>query len=138
MVEDKKKVVMVVIVVVCLGLAAVIAVINFGGGGGGGGGAGAAGPVSMLCVNPDCGHIFEMTMEERREQMLAKGRAAMRRMGGPPASNCPQCGEESAYQANKCSKCNTVFIADYTSGDFADRCPECSYSAIEERRATKE
>jgi predicted RNA-binding Zn-ribbon protein involved in translation (DUF1610 family) len=136
MVEDKKKVVMVVIVVVCLGLAAVIAVINFGGGGGGG--AAAAGPVLTLCVNPDCGHTFEMTSEERRQQMLAKGRAAMRRGGGPPAFTCPQCGEESAYQANKCSKCNTVFIADYTSGDFSDKCPECGYSAIEERRAAKE
>ena len=137
MVEDKKKVVMVVIVVVCLGLAAVIAVKNYGGRGGGGGVA-AVGPAPMLCVNPDCGHIFELTREERREQMLTKGRQAMRRRGGPQAFICPQCGEESAYQANKCSKCNTVFIADYTSGDFADRCPECSYSAIEERRATKE
>lgn len=138
MIEDKKKVVMIVIIVACLGLAAVIAMKNFGGRGGGGGGAAATGPVSTLCVNSDCGHVFELTREDRREQMLAKGRGAMRRRGGPPAFTCPQCGEESAYQANKCSKCSTVFIADYTSGDFADRCPECGYSPIEERRASKE
>lgn len=137
MVEDKKKVVMIVIIVACLGLAAVIAVINLGGGdSGGGGGVAAAGPLPTLCVNRDCGHIFEMTRDEHRQQMRERGRMMGR--GGPPAFTCPQCGEESAYQANKCSKCNTVFIADYTSGDFADRCPECSYSAIEERRATKE
>ena len=134
MVEDKKKVVMIVIVVVCLGLAAVIAVKNYGGRGGGGGVA-AVGPAPMLCVNPDCGHIFELTREARREQMLAKGRAMRRR--GPMAFTCPQCGEESAYQANKCSKCSTVFIRDDTSGDFADRCPGCGYSAIEEKRASE-
>jgi len=130
--EDKKKVVMIVIVVVCLALAGALAYKNFGGGGGGGTSAAAQGPQVMLCVNPDCGHIFEMTIEERRQIMRERGRQ-MRR-GGPPAFTCPQCGEESAYQANKCTKCSTVFIADYTSGDFPDRCPECGYSAIEERR----
>ena len=136
MVEDKKKVVMIVIVVVCLGLAAVIAMINFGGGGGGAPGA-PTGPSPVLCVNPDCGHIFEMTQEERREQMLAKGRGAMARRR-TPSFTCPQCGEESAYQARKCTKCETVFIPDFGSDDFADRCPECGYSAIEERRESKE
>jgi len=136
MVEDKKKVVMIVIIVACLGLAAVIAMINFGGGGGGGAPGAPTGPSPMLCVNPDCGHIFEMTQEERRKQMLAKGRGAMaRRMA--PSFICPKCGEESAYQARKCPKCETVFIPDFGSGDFADRCPECGYSAIEERRESK-
>jgi hypothetical protein len=88
----------------------------------------------MLCVNPDCGHVFEMTTEERRQIMRERGRQ-MRR-GGPPAFTCSQCSEESAYQANNCSKCSTVFIGDYSSGDFPDRCPDpaCGYSAIEEKR----
>ncbi len=129
--EDKKKVVMIVIVVACLALAGALAYKNFGGGGGDIPAA-AQGPQPLLCVNPDCGHIFEMTMEERRQIMRERGRQ-MRR-GGPPAFTCPQCSEESAYQANKCTKCSTVFIADYTTSDFADRCPECGYSAIEERR----
>ena len=128
---DKKNVVMIVIVVVCLVLAGAFAIKNFGGGGGTS--PAAQGPQSMLCVNPDCGHVFEMTIDERRQIMRERGRQ-MRR-GGPPAFACPQCGEpDSAYQANKCSKCSTVFIGDYSSGDFADRCPECGYSAIEERR----
>jgi DNA-directed RNA polymerase subunit M/transcription elongation factor TFIIS len=131
---DKKNVVMIVIVVVCLVLAGAFAIKNFGGGGTS---ARAQGPQSVLCVNPDCGHVFEMTVDERRQIMRERGRQ-MRR-GGPPAFACPQCGEpDSAYQANKCSKCSTVFIGDYSSGDFADRCPECGYSAVEERRKLKE
>ena len=127
---DKKNVVMIVIVVVCLILAGAFAIKNFGGGGGTS--PTTTGPQSMLCVNPDCGHVFEMTTEERRQIMREQGR--MMRRGGPPAFTCPQCGEESAYQANKCPKCNTIFIRDFTSDDFADRCPECGYSAVEERR----
>ena len=84
--EDKKKVVMIVVVVVCLALAGALAYKNFGGGGGGPSAA-AQGPQVMLCVNPDCGHIFEMTMEERREVMRERGR--MMRRGGPPAFPCP-------------------------------------------------
>jgi DNA-directed RNA polymerase subunit M/transcription elongation factor TFIIS len=134
MVEDKKKIVMVVIIVVCLGLAAVIAVINFGGGGSGGStSGGTTGSTQMLCVNPDCGHMYELTPEERRRQMFEGGRMMMRQMG-PPVFTCPQCGEESAYQANKCPKCETVFVPDWNSDDFTDRCPECGYSAIEEKR----
>ncbi len=131
--EDKKKVVMIVIVVACLALAGAFAIKNFGGGGGTS--AAAQGPQVMLCVNPDCGHIFEMTTEERRQVIMERGR--MMRRGGPPVFTCPKCGEESAYQANRCTKCSTVFIADYTTDDFADRCPECGYSAIEERRRQK-
>jgi predicted RNA-binding Zn-ribbon protein involved in translation (DUF1610 family) len=131
--ESKKKVVMIVIVVVCLALAAAIAVINFGGGGDIS--AAAQGPQPLLCVNPDCGHIFEMSVEERRQIIRERGR--QRRQRGPLAYPCPQCGEESAYQANKCAKCSTVFIADYTTGDFADRCPECGHSAIEEKSRQK-
>jgi rubredoxin len=135
MVEDKKKVVMIVIVVVCLGLAAVIAKINLGGGSNAPGIP--TGPLAMLCVNPDCGHMYEMTKEEQREQMSAKGRDAMRRRRGPRSFICPQCSAESVYQAKKCTKCETVFIPDLGSGDFSDRCPECGYSAIEERRESK-
>ena len=131
--EDKKKIVMIVVVVVCLALAGALAIKNFGGGGGTS--TVAAGSQVMLCVNPDCGHVFEMTTEERRQIMRERGR--MIRRGGPPAFTCPKCGEESAYAAMKCSKCSTVFIADYTSQDFPDRCPECGYSAIEEKRQQK-
>jgi len=132
MVEDKKKIVMIVIAVVCLALAVALAIKNFGGGG-----TSTAAQESqvMLCVNPDCGHIFEMSAEERRQIMRDRGRSMTR--GGPLAFTCPKCGEESAYAATKCSKCGTVYIQDYTSGDFADRCPECGYSAIEERRQQK-
>ncbi|MHC5061137.1 MAG: hypothetical protein ACYTFK_08650 [Planctomycetota bacterium] len=134
--EGQKKVVMIVVIVICLALAGALAFKNFGGGGSGTS-ATARSPQPMLCVNPDCGHIFDMTAEERREIMRARGRQ-MRR-GGPPVFTCPQCSEESAYQATKCAKCSTVFIHDYTSQDFADRCPDpsCGYSAIEERRKQK-
>jgi hypothetical protein len=130
---DKKNVVMIIIVVVCLALAGAVAYKNFGGGGGTS--PVAQGPQPMLCLNPDCSHVFEMTIEERRQIMRERGR--QRRRGGPPAFACPQCGEpDAAYQANKCSKCSTVFVADHSSDDFADRCPnpDCGYSAIEERR----
>ncbi len=132
---DKKNVIMIVIVVVCLVLAGAFAIKNFGGGGDTSTSAADQGSQSMLCINPDCGHVFEMTIEERRQIMREQGR--MMRRGGPPVFICPQCSEESAYQANNCSKCSTIFIRDYSSGDFADRCPECGYSAIEERRQQK-
>ena len=134
--EDKKKLVMVVVVVACLALAGAIAIKNFSGGGSSISTA-TQKPQVMLCVNPDCGHIFELTREEMQIQMRDKGPMMMGR-GGATAFTCPQCGKESAYQAIRCPKCNTVFTADYGSDDFTDRCPECGYSAIEEKRQQKD
>ena len=134
MIGDNKKIVMTIIVVVCLALAAGITARNFVGSSSGR--TKSDGTFSMLCVNPECGHIFELTREERQQQMREKGRARMMR-GGPRAFTCPECGEDSAYQAIRCPKCDTVFISDYQSGDFTDRCPECGYSAIEEKRKAK-
>ena len=131
--ESKKKQIMISIVVICLVLATVIAIVNFMGGRSGGGSR-STGPVPLLCVNEECGNEFEMDREELTQQMMKSG-ALMGPMGmGPQALTCPECNEQSAFQAVKCNKCQASFIKDYSSGDFPDRCPECDYSAIEEAR----
>ena len=132
--DSGKKRVMVAIVVICLITAGVITFIfnnPFSSGGG------SRGPMQMLCVNPDCGYAFEISQKEFREQMMEKGPAGQMMMGpmaAPPAFTCPKCGEQSAYMATKCPKCGKVFINDYSiTDDYPDRCPECGYSAMEER-----
>ena len=130
--EDKKKKVMLGLIIVCLVLAiGITAVTNMGGSGGGGSRSNE--PVQMLCMNEECGADFEMSAEEYREQMMQGGMMGPGPMAQTPIE-CPECGMRSAFRAVKCKECGTIFMQDYTSGDFPDRCPECGYSDIEDRR----
>lgn len=85
----------------------------------------------LKCSNPDCGHEYQMDkrdyyqyLEKHVDPILMK----------TPALPCPKCGQESVYRAVKCSKCGTVFFYGAVKGDFPDRCPNCSYSQMEEDR----
>jgi ssDNA-binding Zn-finger/Zn-ribbon topoisomerase 1 len=133
--DTKKRQVMIAIIALCL-VVAVVITLSFNNPFSSGS-AGASGPMQMLCVNPDCGYAFEISRDEFRKQMMEKGPMGPMMMGpmaAPPAFTCPKCGEESAYMAAKCPKCEHVFINDYSiSDDYPDRCPECGYSAMEER-----
>jgi hypothetical protein len=127
--EDKRKKVMLALIIVCLVLAIGISVVtNMGGGGGSGSGSNA--PVQMLCMNEACEADFELDSEEYRQQMMQGGMMGPGPMAQMPCE-CPECGEMSAFRAVKCKECEAVFLQDYTSGDFPDRCPECNYSDIE-------
>ena len=101
---------------------------------------GAKRQIYVLCANPDCGKSFEMTAKEFREIMQAQSPERMAPMMGPMglgqmAFTCKSCGEESVYLAQKCERCGKVFIVDYTAKDrFPDRCLECGYSEIEQRK----
>ena len=133
--EDKKQKVKIVFVVVCLVLAAAIYLVTKDKSPGSGR---RRGTVWLLCANEECNAEYELTPEKMRETMVPSGRG----MGMTPGMGmqtfvCIKCGENSAFRAMKCSSgsCGFVFTPVYDgSQDYADRCPECGYSAIEERK----
>ncbi len=132
--EDKKKKILTLTVVCCLALAIIIT-LSTSGLFKGGRRIRASDKLIVLCVNPECGVDSELTRKEYRENMQDSG-GAMNPMAmmGPSLIECPECGEMSATIAIKCKECENVFIQQVGGDDYPDRCPECDYSAIEERR----
>ena len=128
--EDKKKKVMLGLIILCLILAVGITAVNNMGGGSG---SRSNEPVQMLCMNQECGMDFELSSEEYREHMMQGGMMGPGPMAQTPIE-CSECGMRSAFRAIMCKECEAVFMQDYSSGDFPDRCPECDYSDIEARR----
>ena len=131
--EGKKKAIMVTVTVVCLAAAGIIFYTQQAGSGGGGiEGISDEKMVWVLCRNPDCEASYQMgmktffkTVEERQEPMSMQ----------VPALICDKCGEASVYRAAKCEKCELVFEwGSMGAQEFADRCPDCGYSGIEEGR----
>jgi predicted Zn-ribbon and HTH transcriptional regulator len=51
-----------------------------------------------------------------------------------PPIPCQSCGKKGVFEAIKCSKCGHVFFPGNRVKDFPDRCPECKYSEMEEKR----
>ncbi|MHC4394781.1 MAG: hypothetical protein ACYS1A_03930 [Planctomycetota bacterium] len=131
--EGKKKAIMLTLTVVFLALAGIIFFKTH---------SGSSGSdikdipdeikVWILCRNPDCEASREMGMrafftalEESREP------GAMQ----VPALPCEECGEPSVYRAAKCEKCDLVFEWGTMGAQaYADKCPDCGYSATEEGR----
>jgi hypothetical protein len=100
-------------------------------------GSGTKEPIIFLCTNPECGKSYELTKAELEKLMLADGGAGMGMIPAmvQPKFECKFCGEQSAYIAEKCEKCGTIFIPDSPTGmgrGYPDACPECGYSKIEE------
>ena len=123
--EEKKKTVMIAIIIVCLVLAAGIFILSRPDAGPN------KGPVRMLCE--ECDATFKMGREEFKKALQATGKLSMMNPVPIPLK-CIECGEEeAAYYACTCRQCKVIFIEDTTSGDYKDRCPECGYSAIEQR-----
>ena len=128
----EKKQIQVLIVVVCIALAIGITIFtNLGGSSSGGGG---NKTMQLLCVNEDCLATYEVTREEFRELITASGQMPMMPGMGQMSLICKECDEETAYIAEVCEKCETVFLPDYESAEDFDRCPECGYSRYEESR----
>ena len=132
--EDKKQKVKVVFVVVCLVLAVAIYLITRGKSSGAGR---TKGTIQLLCANEECSAEYELTPEKLRGTMISSGPGTgMMPTMGPQMFVCIECGENSAFRAMKCERCGLVFTQVYDgSQDYADRCPECEYSAIEDRRS---
>ncbi len=128
--EDTKKKVMLGLIILCIVLAVGITVMTNRGGGSS---SRSNEPIQMLCMNRECVMDFELSSKEYRAQIMQGGMMGPGPMAQTPIE-CPECSMRSAFRAVKCKKCETVFMQDYTSGDFPDRCPECDYSDTEVRR----
>lgn len=115
-------------------------------------------PIYMLCTNEQCGQNWELTQEEMEklfteEEMLmlpdanyleAMADANVKDFNHPHdfmlgpgferPKECKFCNQKTAFIAEKCMNCEHVFIPNYTSEDYPDRCPQCGYSYYEELR----
>jgi len=128
--EGKKKTVMLILIVGCLVVAGAVTFTTRSGGGGIGS-ISKSEKILVMCSNPDCEAEYE-TGKKAYYEFVQKNMNPMS-MAAPPMP-CNECGEESIYKAIKCGKCGTVFFENSVPNDFADRCPECEYSEIDERR----
>ncbi len=48
-----------------------------------------------------------------------------------PPMPCEECNEKAAFRAEKCPNCELIFRRHSVPNDFADRCPDCGHSEIE-------
>ena len=138
MTDEKKKQIQMTIIIAGFALAITISAISFDWFGGGGGGK--AGPQWLICINEDCGAQYELSSKEFRKQLTENNPMGMMPggpMAGPPSLICKECGEQSAYIAEKCDKCGEVYLPDNTAETYADivRCPECGFSKYEDMMA---
>jgi hypothetical protein len=87
----------------------------------------------VKCKNSDCKAAYQMSkrayfkyIQENIEPMA---------MVAPPLV-CEKCAKKSIYRAEKCvnQDCGIVFLRGSVPNDFADRCPACGNSSIEEQR----
>jgi predicted RNA-binding Zn-ribbon protein involved in translation (DUF1610 family) len=90
--------------------------------------------VWLKCRNPACQADYQFN-KRQYYQFLEKYRIEHPGSLGVPALLCRKCGEQSAYQAAKCTKCGLVFEKGWKQADFEDRCPKCGHSKIEADRA---
>ncbi len=86
----------------------------------------------VICTNPKCQTQYEIGRREYFEYVENN------RMGPVvPGMECQKCGDASIYRAVKCGKCGHVFLYGSKGLDFADRCPKCKYSKMEEDRKAR-
>ena len=131
--ESKKKPIMIGVIIVCLLLAAVIAYKYSFSPEESGKDVFTGQLLWVKCSNTDCGEAYQMSKKGYFDSIEELVRQKMS-METPPLV-CEKCGKESAYRAEKCPKCEVTFFRGAAGrGDFADRCPECSYSESEEIR----
>ncbi|MBL7185171.1 MAG: hypothetical protein ISS70_02510 [Phycisphaerae bacterium] len=128
--EGKKKPVMIGFIVVCLGLASAIAYMSR--------------PkrsgldsvprgqmIWVKCRNPDCGAEYQIDNKDYWEY-IEKHRNPM--LLSAPSLICRDCENKSVFRAVKCEKCGLIFFHGTVHGNFADTCPECGFSKMEEQR----
>jgi hypothetical protein len=88
----------------------------------------AAASVALKCT--ECGG-FEVTLDEFND-ILSKGSGGMG--FGPKIVDCPKCGKHTCYVAQKCQKCQNIFVSGEANDErFPDRCPKCGFSKVEDR-----
>ena len=127
--ESKKKAVMIAVIIACLAAAGVITYVASSESGGGVETIKSGELIWVKCTNADCGHEYQIDKRGYFEYIQENQKGLVR-----PAMVCEKCGEESVFRAEKCEKCGAVFFYEAYAGDLPDRCTECGYSAIEEKR----
>jgi len=95
--------------------------------------------VWVQCRASDCGAAYEMEKKDYFMQVEEERRANPRLENLPtaPPVTCQKCGRETAIRAVKCEKCGHLFPYGLRQGkqfDYADRCPRCGYSELEQSR----
>ncbi|MBL7107155.1 MAG: hypothetical protein ISS77_06080 [Phycisphaerae bacterium] len=131
--EDKKKTIMIVIIIACLAVAGFIFIKSITGGDKGLNAIPADAMTLVMCRNPKCKAVYEMSTREYTAQMQ-EAMSKMMMLMETPGLACKECGEESIYKAIKCPECELVFEENSVSGDIFDRCPKCKYSEFEAGR----
>ena len=129
--ESKKKPVMIGVIIGCLVLAGVITYLTQRDK--------TDGPESLergvmywlKCTAEGCGHEWQMDRRDYFEYLEEHQDLNTMAAAGV---ECPKCGGETGYRAEKCEKCEHTFMRGTVPHDFADRCPECGYSKTEEER----
>ncbi len=132
--ESKKKPIMIGVIIACLALTAIVIIGRRSGGGGGIDSIAEGEMIWAKCNNPNCKVEYQMGLKAYFKYM--KEHANPVAPTAPPLI-CKECGEPSAYRAEKCENpdCGIVFIQGSSGpGDFVDRCPKCKQSATEESR----
>jgi len=130
--ESKKKQLLIGVIIVCLAVAGIITYATRSGTGNGDFSEFKGQQVWLKCANESCGATFDIDKAEYYKK-LDEYMAENPMTSIAPAFECPQCGQQSAYEAVKC-KCGNIFFPQQKGSDFADRCPKCKYSQIEEDR----
>ncbi len=132
--ESRKKVVLTSLAVMCLLLAVVIVIASM--------------PeskgveslsnkeiVTIKCSSKSCQHVYEMGKKQYYqiiEETTPPGAL------NPSPIECEKCGKKTGYKAIRCPECQTVFFRMARIGDFADRCPKCSFSQTEFERKNRD
>jgi len=85
----------------------------------------------IKCRNPKCEHQWQMDKRHYFEYLMKNQKPDTMLT---PAIPCPKCAEQSGYRAEMCLQCGLVFERGSVPNDFADRCPNCSFSNTEQKR----
>jgi len=87
----------------------------------------------LKCINEACGAEYQIDLEKFSDLAMEKITALYSSLQAPASMQlalvCGKCGKETAYRAEKCPKCGTVFIVD-NSG----KCPKCSLGGPEDEK----
>jgi hypothetical protein len=84
--------------------------------------------ILVMCTDKDCGVTYEMDKKAYFEFIEANAVG----MQTPPLK-CQKCSKNTVFRAEKCERCGEIFLYGNPT-DFADRCPKCNFSKIEEER----
>ncbi len=129
--DESKKPLMIGVIVVCFVLAGGIFWYTNRGGGGGINEIPSDEMQWMLCRNAACNAAYQIPKRDFARHMQENFRPMTNEN---PAMVCRECGKKSVFQAVKCANCEKVFPYGTVPNDFADRCPECEFSATEDKR----